>query len=172
MDARTAVPQVLALTLALSACAPSAEETGDVEQDSVSATSAGARAAVEQLITDFDAATAAGDVDALMATYTDDPVALPPGAPAARGRAEVRDLWRGLLARGDVTTENVGRGTWVSGDLAGTWGTYTLTIRPEEGGTIEETGKFMFLARRQADGSWKSVANIWNSDSAELPAGS
>lgn len=157
----------VATGLSILACSPPADQADEGMESGSSA--AEDRAALDQLAVDFDAAIAAGDVDALMATYGSDPVALPPGSEPVRGARAVREQWSAFLAQGEVTTENTVVSSWVSGDLGGAWGTWTSTVEPEEGETIEDAGKFMFIARRQADGSWKSAANIWNSDTEPMP---
>lgn len=151
------------------ACSPPADRSGGEAEDATAR--ADARAAFDQLAADFDEAMSAGDLDALMATYGPDPAALPPGAEAARGTQAVRQLWQGFMAQGETRTENRVVASWASGDVGGAWGTYTLTITPEEGEPIEDAGKFMFIAKRQADGSWKSAVNIWNSNSEQMPMG-
>lgn len=167
MRATSALSLLAVLSLVTAACSPPADRA-----DGTEASTAEDRAAIQQLIDDFDAAMAAGNVDALMTTYTADPVALPPGAPVARGAEAVRELWGAFLAQGDVVTENTGQRTRVSGDLATTWGTWTSTVTAEDGTETGDAGKFMFVAVRQSDGSWKSAVNIWNSDTAPETAGS
>lgn len=172
MQVKTIAYLLATASLAVLACAQPADQDGEAAHDTAAqADQADARAALEQLAPSFDAAMAAGDLDALMATYASDPVALPPGGEAARGRQAVRQLWQGFMAQGETRTENRVVESWVSGDLGGAWGTYTLTITPQEGEPIEDAGKFMFIARRQADGSWKSAVNIWNSNSEQMPMG-
>lgn len=168
---RVKTTSVLCLVAGLSmlACSPPAEETG--EDMDAQASSTEDRAALEQSVADWDAALNAGDLDALMATYASNPVALPPGGEPVRGAQAVRELWSGFMAQGDVTVENVVEVSRVSGDLGTAWGRYTLTIEPEGGETIEDAGKWMAISRRQADGSWKTSANIWNSDSERMPMG-
>jgi ketosteroid isomerase-like protein len=60
------------------------------------------------------------------------------------------------------------QGFRVSGDVAVIWGTYTTNPAEGEEG-ITAAGKWVALVEREADGSWKVVRNIWNTDS---PTGS
>jgi ketosteroid isomerase-like protein len=42
---------------------------------------------------------------------------------------------------------------------------YEATITPRAGGAaLQETGKHIVVYRRQADGSWKVLWEIWNQD--------
>jgi len=54
------------------------------------------------------------------------------------------------------------------GDLVYTVGTYTLTMSgPKDKKPVTDKGKYMTLYKKQADGTWKAVADMINSD---LPA--
>jgi ketosteroid isomerase-like protein len=53
----------------------------------------------------------------------------------------------------------------VAGEYAFERARYQATIIPKNGGaTITESGKHIVVYRRQADGSWKVLWEIWNSD--------
>ena len=50
------------------------------------------------------------------------------------------------------------------GDLAFARGTYSWTVRVGEGEPVSDTGKWLTIGRRQADGTWLLSQDIWNSD--------
>jgi len=52
------------------------------------------------------------------------------------------------------------------GDIAYMAGIYIMTITPPGGKPIVDTGKYLTVSRRQPDGSWPIVADIFNSDLA------
>jgi ketosteroid isomerase-like protein len=56
----------------------------------------------------------------------------------------------------------------VSGDLAYTQGTYSMTMTDPEGIPATDKGKYLAVWKKQADGGWKVIEDIFNSD---LPAG-
>jgi len=66
---------------------------------------------------------------------------------------------------GAVKTEDV----MVAGDLALETGTYGWTLQPKSGSEIKDKGKYLTAWKRQADGSWKVIRDIGNTD---LPAAS
>jgi uncharacterized protein (TIGR02246 family) len=60
--------------------------------------------------------------------------------------------------------------TFVSGDLAYQRGTFTVAATPKAGGATRNThGTFMRIYKRQADGSWRMVRDMFNSDQPAAP---
>jgi ketosteroid isomerase-like protein len=58
-----------------------------------------------------------------------------------------------------------------SGDLGYVSGPYEFVMNGPDGKPVTERGKFVEVWRKQADGAWKCVADIWNSDlAAPAPA--
>lgn len=115
----------------------------------------------------FAAAANAGNLDGVIAVYADDASLLPPNLPPHKGRDAIRKFWGGFLgaytARFEVNSETVeGRG-----DLAYNLGHYKLTATPKAKGPppIEEDGKFVEILKRQADGSWKYVVDMYSPNS-------
>ena len=52
-----------------------------------------------------------------------------------------------------------------SGDLATATGTYTMTLTPKKAGAKPlptEDGKYLEVLKRQDDGSWRLVYDMWN----------
>ena len=127
------------------------------------------RAADEAAIRDADAQWAktagANDLDGTVAYYVDDASLLPPNAPIANGKQAIRTMWAGLLGPGTsiswrATKVEVAR----SSDLATIMGTYQLTMNDPQGNPVNDKGKFVEVWKKQADGKWKVVADIFNSD--------
>ena len=51
------------------------------------------------------------------------------------------------------------------GDLAYVRGTYTMTLHPDGAPEpVEDAGKYLEIRRKQSDGSWLYVADMFNSD--------
>jgi ketosteroid isomerase-like protein len=113
-----------------------------------------------QLLSDgFARSLNTGDGEWLVRTfYAEDAHFLAPGHEMISGRAQIRDFIQGLLDAGiaDLAIETTK--IEASGDLAYRIGRCTL------GGPSPQRGKFIEVYRRQADGSWKCVGDIFNSD--------
>ena len=106
----------------------------------------------------FAAALVAKDIDAATAFYTDSAVLLPPDAPAVVGTAGIHAFLAAFppLTELTITVD----GVVGAGDLAYAHGRYHLTVAAA--GSPVDSGKFLDVRRRQADGSWKYVADMFN----------
>jgi ketosteroid isomerase-like protein len=111
----------------------------------------------------------AGEVDKIVALYTDDTVVMPPNVPAIVGRDAlkaylVKDMAAaraaGLIAKDG--TSSVG----VSGDLA--WHAGSSSVVDASGKTVE-TGSYVEVWRR-TNGQWLMVRDIWNDDAPPTAA--
>ena len=115
-----------------------------------------ARQAIEAAMTRYVSASNHGDVDALMELYSEDAVLLPPDHEPIEGREAIGEFWRGGTDQGlEVSTLHVD----IDGKLAYVVGTYRLPATEDE---PADSGKYVMCMRRQADGSWKLTADIWN----------
>jgi len=138
-------------------------------------TPADTRAADEKTIKDLDAqwSKTAGtrDLDGTVAYYSDDAVLMPPNAPIASTKQAIRALWAELLdpkfsVAWQVTKVDVSQ----SGDLAYVVGTYTLAMKDTQGKPAMDRGKVIEVFKKQTDGSWKVVADMYSSDLPAPPA--
>ncbi len=141
-----------ALALTAAACAPQV----DVEAD---------EAAIRNLETEVVAAENAGDLDALMAGIAGNAIWLPPNEPALTGKVAIREWMQNSFDQFDLEITTATAEVEVAGDWAFARGTYEFTVTPKAGGGgQQETGKYIWILQRQADGSWKFARAIWNSD--------
>jgi len=145
-----------ALLAPLAACAPEAPAAAvDVEAERAAIVAADER--YEQAIADRDAET-------LIGFYATNAKAYPPGAPAATGTAELRTLVEELLSMPDFEANVLSRTATVSsgGDLGYTEDVIELTMTGPDGTPMSETIRDVHVWRKEADGSWKIVIDIWS----------
>lgn len=104
----------------------------------------------------------AADWAGVAATYTDDAALMPPNQPAVSGRAAIRAWFEAFppLVSMELTDTEVGGCC----DVAYVCGTYRLAIAPLGAGTIHETGKYIEIRRKQADGTWLKLRDMFSSD--------
>lgn len=125
------------------------------------------RAAIEQGSQAFADAMNAADWDALAMTYTEDAVLMPPNAESVRGRDAIRDYISSFPPISDfqLTNSEVDG----AGDIAYVTGAYTMTLTPEGAEPIVDSGKYIEIRKKQADGSWLMSRDMYSSD-IPLPA--
>ena len=108
--------------------------------------------------------------DAFVDRVTGDAYLLPPDAPRTQGKEAIHAVIAELEAMPgfDITwspsTADVGSG----GDLGYTLGSYEMTMEGPEG-PIRIDGKYLTVWRKQADGSWKVTADMFNADGPPVP---
>ena len=154
MIAPTRIPLCLA-AFAAAACAPQ----GEPSQEDIEADIAAVNAVREQEV----AAIASGEANT--AYLAADAVLMPPNEPAVSGIDAIDAWFRDFLAQFTATVAYTSSEITVSGDWAIEHYAGTLTLTPVGGGDpMEEVLKGIHVYRRGADGSWKMVYDVWNSD--------
>ena len=123
-------------------------------------------AAVQKADADWSAAAQAHNADSWVAFYADDAVVLPPNDKMATSKDAIRKTITDLLALPglSVSWETTKAEAARSGDLAYTYGTYELTSNDAKGRPATDHGKYSEVWKKQADGSWKCIVDMWSSD--------
>ena len=157
----TAVLLFVAFTLF--ACQPVSEQ---LEVDVAAAEETALRKADAEWLKAFEAK----DVEGMVSFYAEEASVYPPNAPIVSGREAIRKMLEELTANPgfEVTWESVKVEMARSGDLAWVQETYVFRMQDAEGELQEDRGKAVVVWKKQPDGSWKAVADIFNSD---LPLG-
>jgi ketosteroid isomerase-like protein len=132
-------------------------------------TRAADESAVRQTDENWSKAAQSKKVDDWVAFYSDDAVLLPPNDKKASGKESNRKVIADLLALPGLALswEPAKVEVAQSGDLAYTQGSYQLTTTDAKGKPSTDRGKTLEIWKKQADGTWKCVADMWSSD---LPA--
>ena len=127
-------------------------------------------AALKSLDDEWSKAIGSRDVEKTISYYSDDAMLMLPNIPTLTGKEPIRGLWKSMF--GSQTFSGGWKTTKVevarSGDLAYINGTYEFTEQDETGKAITDKGKYVKVLRKHTDGSWKCIADMFNSD---LPAG-
>ena len=100
------------------------------------------------------------DAAALGLLYTEDAIALPPGAVQVEGRAAVEAMWKSMLSLPlsafELKTAEIGGGI----ETAWERGQYRLL---QNDGSVADAGKYVVVWKQTAAG-WRIHRDIWNSD--------
>ena len=136
------------------------------QTQATSDTRAADETALKKLDEEWSKAAGDRDVDKTISYYSDDAVVMPPNIPTLSGKEPIRALWKSMLESPDfsggwkATKVEVAR----SGDLAYVNGTYEFNEKDDSGKPITDKGKYLEIWKKQADGSWKCVADMFSSD--------
>src|SRR5438105_8441395 len=152
-------PKTLLLTITFGLAAASVCLAGDTK--------------TEQPLRDADhawsKAATSKDVEQTISYYSADAIVLPPNAPIATTKEEIKKICQdmmaspGLVISWKATKVEVAK----SGDLGFVSGTYELTIHDAGGKPVNDHGKYVEVWEKKSDGKWKCGTDTWNSD---LPA--
>jgi ketosteroid isomerase-like protein len=143
----------LLLLLALSTACQKAATTGATDETGLI-----------KLDADWSNAVAAKDVEKTMSYYADDALMMPPNIPALTGKQSIRTLWKSLLEAPGFAGGWKATKAEVSGDLSYVTGTYEITETDDSGKAMTDKGKYLKVWKKQPDGSWKCVADMFSSD--------
>jgi len=146
--------------LTLSACAPAAPPAVDT---------AGEEAAVKAATRTWLEAYNAGDVEKIVALYTEDAVLMPPHAATANGHAAIRAFLTADTAGAKAAGIKLVPGAstaGVAGDTAWESGTYTVT---NAAGTTVDSGSYLSVSHK-SKGKWLYYRDTYNSDRPLPPA--
>jgi ketosteroid isomerase-like protein len=122
--------------------------------------------AIRRADREWMAAYASKSVDKAASFVAPDGAIYEPNAPAAQGQEAVKKMAAEMFKLPEVKL------SWTptlveaakSGDLGFSSGTYEFSFKDPSGKTIDDKGKYVTVWKKQADGSWKVLRDIFNSD--------
>lgn len=147
-----------ALALTMTACnpaPPAATTPPDTHDADVKA--------ITDLETQANSDWAAKSADKIVNFYADDAVLMTPGAEPVKGRDAIKTTLNGMLADKalSLTFKSSKVDVAKSGDLGYTQGDYQMTMtNPATHKVMNDHGTYVTTFRKQADGSWRAVADI------------
>jgi uncharacterized protein (TIGR02246 family) len=135
------------------------------------------RAADEKAIRDQETAAAqawsAKDGDKIAALYADDATLMLPNAPLMTGKAAIAPALKGALADPNfaLTIQNTSVEASKGGDLGYVRGSYVVQQSdPKTKKAMTEKGNYVIVYKKQADASWKIVADTAIPEAPATPA--
>ena len=145
--------------MVLAACAPASQEPASGGQPETEAVVE----AIEDLEAQYAFAIDLGDLEAILALYSDGGAHMVPNQPAVIGKSAIRTLWEERFEQNDYQSTATVEGVRVSGDLAVSRSTINGKTTPKDGSEPNTFNlKALTVYERQSDGSWKRVWSIYN----------
>jgi len=125
-----------------------------------------AMAALRDAADGYHEAASAKDRDAVVAFYADDAVMIPPNAERVEGIDEVRNYRFGFIENLSIETqfETIRTDVSTGGDLGWTLAIVEVTFAGPDGEPAGDRIRDFHVWKRQADGSWKVIVDVWNSE--------
>ena len=123
-------------------------------------------AAIMKADSAWDKASEAKSAEGWLATYADDAIMMPPGGNICKDKssreASVKKMFStpGMSLRFQTNKVELSQ----SGDLGYAIGVYQWSSKDPTGKDYHEVGKYCETWKKQSDGNWKCVVDIWNAD--------
>jgi ketosteroid isomerase-like protein len=95
--------------------------------------------------------------------YAEDARLMPPDQPTLKGREALRAFWKEAPEAGLIDLKLTAREVDGSGDLAYERGEFARRLRPRHGHQFTDLGKYLAVFRRQPDGEYRAIVEIFNS---------
>lgn len=147
------------LALVAAACASTANLDAD-------------RAALLKADQEWSAAASSGDVERIVGYWTDDARVYSPGEAVVAGKAAIREMVAGSMKipgfRISWTPKEAVVG---SGGLGYTTGENRIEMSDSAGKPVVMVGRYATVWRKEADGRWRCVIDMWNEGPAAGSAG-
>ncbi len=122
-----------------------------------------------QISREWSKSAATDSIEKTLSYWADDAVIMSPGQPPLKGKKAIREMiestsripgfkisWKPL----NVTVSK-------SGDMAYMIEQNQITVNDTLGKPITEFNKVVTVWRKEADGSWKNVVDMWNADPSQ-----
>ena len=107
------------------------------------------------------------DSASFVAFYADDATVMLPNEPVIRGIDAIKAVFTPMMQDPNFSLSFTTDKVEVSGILAYTQGSVSLQRTGRDAKPLKDTGKYLTVWKKQADGSWKAIEDIFNSDLPE-----
>jgi len=121
------------------------------------------QAALREKTAAFVKAFNAKDVPQVLDVYTENSVFMPPNQPIIRGKDALKRFYEDLIKSGASGLKIDVAEVSGHGPLAYQSGTYEMDVKPSNGPSDHDRGKYLFIARK-LNGQWRYEYMVWNSD--------
>ena len=113
---------------------------------------------------DWSKVAATGDIEKTLSYWADDAIVMSPGQEAIKGKQAIREMIESTskIPGFTISWEPLSATVSKSGDLAYLIEKNQITMNDSLGNTIKEINKAVTVWRKEPDGSWKNIVDMWN----------
>lgn len=106
------------------------------------------------------------NVDSLISFYAEDACLLPTAEPIVKGKASIKKEWEHIFKIPDFNNKSTLTKIEISkdGEMAYTMGYYLSTMMGEDGNPVQEPGKWVTIWKKQSNGEWLIIVDMYNTD--------
>jgi uncharacterized protein (TIGR02246 family) len=117
-----------------------------------------------QVSREWSQSAATGDMEKTLSYWADDAVVMSPGQPPIKGKTAIRAMIESTskIPGFKISWEPLDVSVSQQGDMAYMIEQNKITINDSLGNPITEYNKGVTVWRKEADGSWKNIVDIWN----------
>ena len=122
-----------------------------------------------QLSREWSKSAATDSIDKTLSYWADDAVVMSPGQPTLKGKNAIRQMIEGTskIPGFQISWEPLSVTVSKSGDLAYMIEQNQITVNDSLGNPVTEYNKSVTIWRKEADGSWKNIVDMWNADPSQ-----
>lgn len=117
-----------------------------------------------QLSRDWSKSASTDSIEKTLSYWADDAVVMSPGQPPIQGKNAIREMVQSMskIPGFHISWEPLSVEVSRSGDMAYMIEQNQVTVNDSLGRTITEHNKAVTIWKKQPDGSWKNVVDMWN----------
>ncbi len=121
-----------------------------------------------QLSRDWSKAAQTDSIDKVLSYWADDAVVMLPGQETIKGKQAIKEMIEGTsnIPGFKISWEPLSASVSKSGDMAYLIEENQVSFQDSTGKTITEYNKAVTVWRKEADGSWKNVVDMYNAKPA------
>lgn len=119
-----------------------------------------------QLSRDWSKSAATDSIEKTLSYWAEDAIVMSPGEPALKGKQAIRSMIESTskIPGFSISWEPLSVVVSKSGDMAYMIEQNQITVNDSLGNPITEYNKGVTIWRKEADGSWKNVVDMWNAE--------
>ena len=121
-----------------------------------------------QLSRDWSKSAATDSIEKTLSYWAEDAIVMSPGEPALKGKQAIRGMIEGTskIPGFKISWEPLSVVVSKSGDMAYMIEQNQIRVNDSLGNPITQYNKAVTIWRKEADGSWKNVVDMWNAEPA------